>query len=95
MKTQEEVARQITALKEVRPKVRPHSVFGTSNLAQLDAQVDVLENLLDNDDIHDQYDRSGTEEETLSAALEARQWIEGESEEDDLATGYPLLKNSH
>lgn len=91
-KTQKEVEEQIATLKEIRPKVRPHSTFGTSNLAQLDAQVDVLENLLDTDEIHDRYDRCGTEEETLSAALDARQWIDGESEEDDLATGWPLLK---
>lgn len=90
MKTQKDITKQIAALKEIRPKVRPHSVFGTDNLAQLDAQVAVLEGLLDNSDIFDEYDHSGIEEETLSAALAARQWIDGESDEEDLAAGYPL-----
>lgn len=92
MKTAKEIKTQIAALKKVRPKVRPHSIFGTDNLAQLDAQVYVLENLSDNNDIYDEYDHSGIDEEILSAALEARQWLNGESESDDLATGYPLQK---
>ncbi|HUW45774.1 MAG TPA: hypothetical protein VMW50_08260 [Dehalococcoidia bacterium] len=90
MKTPAEIKIQIEALKKVRPKVRPYSVFGTDNLVQLDAQIDVLENNLDSTDIFDKYGHSGIDEEVVPAALEARQWIDGDSEFDDLASGYPL-----
>jgi hypothetical protein len=92
MKTPEEIKQEITALKTIRPKVRPRSIFGTDNLAQLDAQINVLENDLDNSDIYEEYDHSGIDEDVLSAAIDARQWMDGEGEEDDLASGYPLLE---
>jgi len=90
MKTKKEIQTEIKALKAVRPKVRPYSAFGDNNLEQLDAQVDVLENNLDNNEIYNKYDRSQYSEETVSAALDARQWIDGESEVESLAEGYPL-----
>lgn len=89
MKTKEQIKKEIEALKTVRPNVRPYSMFGDDNLAQLDAQVAVLENDWDNNDIYDEYDRAGLSEEILSSALYARQWIEGEND-DDLAEGWPL-----
>lgn len=92
MKSQKEIDEQITRLKEIKPKVRPYSAFGTDNLAQLDAQVTVLEKNLDNDEIYDRYDRAGLDEETLMGALEARNWLNGESEYDDLAEDWPLIK---
>ena len=90
MKTQKEITKQIKALKAIRPKVRPRSAFGTDNIAQLDAQVDVLENDLDNNEIYEKYDHSGIDEETLMGALDARQWMEGESDIENLAEGWPL-----
>ena len=56
MKTKEEIKKQIEALKAVRPKVVPSSAFGTDNLAQIDAQIVVLEENLDISEIHDRYD---------------------------------------
>lgn len=90
MKTQKEIEQQIVALKEIRPKVCPFSIFGNDNLAQLDAQVDVLENCLDNDDIYEKYDHSSTDEEILGAALYANEWIDGNYGVDNLAEDYPL-----
>lgn len=90
MKSKKEIHKEIKALKDIRPKVRPRSAFGTDNLEQLDAQVDVLENNLGNEEIYDKYDRCKFGEETFSAALDARQWIEGKSEEESLAEDYPL-----
>lgn len=89
MKTEEEIKKEIKALKAVRPKVRPHSMFGDDNLAALDAQVDVLENDLDNDDIHDKYDHVGSSEYVFESALHARDWVD-ENETESLAGGWPL-----
>jgi len=89
-KTQKEVEAEIKALQEIRPKVRPRSAFGTDNIQQLDAQIKVLEEDLENDEIYNEFDHSGIDEETLMAALDARQWIDGESGEENLHSGYPM-----
>jgi len=92
MKTKEQITKEIEALKAVRPNVRPRSMFGDDNLGSIDAEIDVLENDMDNDDIYDKYDRTQYSEYILSSALYARQWINDE-EDDDLAEGWPLKEN--
>ncbi len=92
MKTQKEIDAQIQRLKDVRPKVRPFSFFGTDNLECLDAMVRVLEQDMDSDDIWDRWDRDEEDFDVRSNADGALKWREGESEEDDLAQGFPLLK---
>jgi len=88
-KTSKQIKALVKKLKALRPKIRPYSMFGGDNIAQLDAMVDVLENELDNDEIFDKYDRDEFAEETLEAALEAKQWMDGDSDED-LADGWPM-----
>lgn len=95
MKTQEEIKKEIKALKAVRPKVRPFSIFGDDNLADLDVVLDVLEHDLDSDDISDRYDHAGASEELLMTAFHARDWMDGEGEEDSLAEGYPLKEGEN
>lgn len=90
MRTQEDIKDEIEALKAVRPKVKPHSIFGDDNLAMLDAQVDVLENNLDPDDIYDKYDHTDASEYVLEGALEANNWRDGYSESNSLAEDMPL-----
>ncbi|KKM20487.1 hypothetical protein LCGC14_1645020, partial [marine sediment metagenome] len=51
MKTQEQIDEQIRLLEEARPGVRPFSVFGDDNLAQVDAMITVLEEGLDEGDV--------------------------------------------
>jgi hypothetical protein len=75
MKTKKEIQKEIKYLKSVRPKIRPRSIFGTNNLAILDAMIDVLENNLGNNEIFDRYE--GTQEGTLIGALDARSWLDG------------------
>lgn len=90
MKTKEEVKKEIEALKAVRPKIVPRSIFGDDNLAMLDAQVNVLEDDMDDDDIYDRYDHADVSEHVLEGAIDARRWINGESECDSLAEDMPL-----
>jgi len=96
MKTKEQIQTEIEALKIVRPNVRPRSAFGDDNLAALDAQVQVLENDWDNNDIYDEFDRCAIQESVLESALYARQWINDEEDPDDggLAEGWPLKEKS-
>jgi len=90
MKTKKEIEKQIKALKDVRPKIVPRSAFGDDNLAQIDAQIAVLKENMDIDDIYSKYDHSGVSEETLDAAQTAREWRDGDSDIEDLAADWPL-----
>jgi len=92
MKTQEQIKKEIKALETVRPKIRPRSMFGDDNLAGLDAQIEVLENDWDDDEIYNRYDHAGSSEYILESALAARQWIDDEEDPDceGLACEWPL-----
>ncbi|MCK5608352.1 PD-(D/E)XK nuclease family protein [Candidatus Pacearchaeota archaeon] len=92
MKTEEQIKKEIEALKIVRPNVRPRSMFGDDNLAAVDAQIAVLENDWGSSDIYDEYDRCAVQESILESALYARQWIDDKEDPDDgsLAKGWPL-----
>jgi len=95
MKTKKQIKKEIEALKTVRPKVRLHSMFGDDNLAALDAQIEVLENNWDGNDIYDKYDHADFSEYILESALDARQWIDDLlTEVDSLAEDWPLEENS-
>jgi len=89
MKTQKEVEQQIEALRGIQEKVRPYSAFGDSHLDAIDAQIKVLEEDMENDEI--EYEFESEAQNVLMAALDARQWIDGESDIDDLAADYPLI----
>lgn len=90
-KTKEETEQQIIKLKELRPKVRPYSAFGDDNLAKLDAQVKVLEEDMDSDEIWDEWPQEESDMGIRMAAEEAANWLVGKSEADDLAEDWPLI----
>jgi len=94
MKTEEQIKIEIEALKTIRPNVIPTSLFGDDNLAAIDAQIAVLEDDMDNDDIYDTYDHCDSQESILESALQARQWIDDEEDSDceGLACEWPLRK---
>lgn len=92
MKTKEQVTEEIEALKTVRPSVRPTSMFGDDNLGSVDAQIEVLDEYLDDDEIHDRFDVASSSEYILESALAARQWMDDEEDDDceGLACEWPL-----
>ena len=92
MKTQEDIKVQIERLKAIRPDVRPTSAFGDSNLDKLDAQVKVLEEDMDSGDIWDEWPEEESDMETRMAADDARNWLDDESDIEDLATDWPMKK---
>ncbi len=92
MKTKEQITKEVEALKTVRPNVRPTSMFGDDNLGGIDAQIQVLENDWDNNEIYDRYDHASSSEYILEAAQAARQWMNDEEDPDceGLACEWPL-----
>jgi hypothetical protein len=67
---------QLTKLKEMKPKVRHFSMFGDDNQAAIEAQIQVIEKDMTEDDIYDEYESYYD----IHSALEARQWLDGDSE---------------
>lgn len=92
MKTEEQITKEIEALKTVQPNVRPTSIFGDDNLAAVDAQIMVLENDWGSSDIYDEYDHIGSSEYVLDAAIAARDWLNDDEDPDceGLACEWPL-----
>ena len=92
MKSEEQIKKQIEALEKIRPNVRPYSAFGDDNLAALDAQIKVLKDDMDNDDIWDEWPEEEADLHTRDSAFEARRWPDDEAESDNLAKDWPLIK---
>lgn len=85
-----EVAAEIEKLREMMPYIRQTTGFGDDNHEAIDAQICVLKERMGNDDIYDRYqpqnddgtpDESGNDSHMLNNALEALQWLEGETAE--------------
>lgn len=79
----DEIAAEIATLTEMQPKVRWHSAFGDDNRAAIEAQINVLQNRMTDDDIYDEYEdpEDPDNRHALDNALEAWAWLNGESEE--------------
>jgi len=92
MKTQKEIDKQIEALKAVRPRVKPFGAFGNDNLANLDAQIMVLEENLDSEDVWDYWPDEEGDMEIRMSADDAIAWRDDESDIEDLAEDWPLIK---
>lgn len=85
-----ELVAEIAALQELRPKIRPRSMFGDDHLAAIDAQIEVLSEQMSGEKIYDRYyveDERKTDvptpesENILHNAMIARQWLDGDEPE--------------
>jgi hypothetical protein len=89
MKSQEVINKEIEALKEIKPRVREYNFFGDSNHEAIEAQIKVLEDLMSEDDIWDNWPEN--ESTIRDAALEAWAWLNNESKYDNLVSGWEEL----
>ena len=76
MRTPDEVLRQIEGIRKQRERLPEHNFFGDDNYAAFDAQIEILQGSKTYDDYED--DESYTETE----AYRAKEWLEGNSDED-------------
>lgn len=98
-KTAEEIGAELAKLRELAPKVKPHSVFGDDNLAAIEAVIEVLEEVLDSDEVHERWGEEAFlapeefEQSVLDAAVRAVDWMEGRLADDEEAPseGWPLI----
>lgn len=76
-----EVAEEVQKLRELRPKVERFQSSGEDAWLVIDAQIDVLENTLDQNEILGMYGDTTSEEfdeHELNGALNACKWVEGD-----------------
>ncbi len=83
-KSAKEVEKEVAKLREMKPTVLRTSSFGDNHHDAIDAQIEVLKESLDNDDIYDRWGSSEDEDEDrphniLDAALDAMGWMDGGS----------------
>lgn len=91
--TAEQIAQEVSELKNLRDRVRRYTSFGEDNRAAIDAQIDVLENNLDEDSIYDRYDWEGNDRQ-LSNALDALSWLTDETEFAPSIEWRPLIRKT-
>lgn len=91
----QQVKDEITALRELRDKIPKRSKFGNDNLARIDAEIDVLEHNLSEDEIVSRYGTDAVTEKFADAdidiyqeAMYARQWIDGEAQDGAMSDGW-------
>ena len=84
-RTPEEITRQIEGLKKMKTTIPERSHFGDENWAQIDAQLDILEDKAELDSFYNDEDSEEYEDgdnDIYFAAEEAEQWMNFEREED-------------
>lgn len=90
--TQEQITAEIAKLKDLAPRIRQHDAFGGNNRAKIDAEIRVLEKNMTHDQIDEHWDGMSHHERDVNwDAHEARDWMDGESEEESLAAGWEGL----
>lgn len=88
MRTQEEKNQVIEALKAQKKNLPEYSMFGTPNHQRADAQIQVIDQNMDDEEITEEwgeeYDDDGTPNDIAVGAMEIYNWLEGELETEDI-----------
>jgi hypothetical protein len=74
MRTQKEIDEQVTWLKTNKNKIGQFNVFDEDNHAEIDAEIEVLEEHLDEDDCQEKVDNGDWTEGQMEAARDALNW---------------------
>jgi len=98
--TDAEIKAEIKALRELQPHVRRTNAFGDDNQEAIGAQIYVLEQRMDNDELYDRYEprddnREDTSEHKLEHALDAHRWMTGEGDGEKPSDGWRTLDQRH
>lgn len=94
--TYRQVEDEIAKLKEIKPNVRRYTFFGDDNWLAIEAQIDVLDNDLDEDEIYAKYENDNdaldATNAVLDSALGALRWMLGEEDESPSQGWQSLVK---
>jgi hypothetical protein len=87
--TNDEICLELTVLSSLKYTVPAHGMFGSDNLAALNAQIETIEKNLSEDQINANFDLRRWADDQRSAALDARRWLDGE--DDAPSTGWDYI----
>lgn len=98
MRTREEIQSEIKNLRTIKPRVLRTSKFGDDHHAAIDAQIEVLENLLTEDEVCDRHDNAADDEmfyadNEYDSGRDAANWLAGD-EDDAPSEGWGSLIQS-
>jgi len=92
MRSQEEIQTVVQALQELKPIIRRKAFFGDDNWEKIDAQIYVLQEDIDEDEIFDRYTKDD-DLDIRDAAFDAYAWKTGDDEIDLILDWQSLVVN--
>lgn len=93
MKTKTEIKAEADLLAKMKPNVRRTSIFGDDHHDSIDAQIRVLDEHLDEDEVRELAEDEGWEENVIDCAVQAVEWMEGNADEAPSTEWKDLLVN--
>jgi hypothetical protein len=86
MRSKEEIAAEIEALTAIKPRVPRLSFFREDNWRKIEAEIDTLQNVRDEDDVFAHFEEehgldADTQCPTRDAAISAAQWLVGDNDD--------------
>ena len=85
--TKAQATKELRELKKLRGMIPPRSAFGDDNIGKIDAQIDVLENELTENQIDYKY----IDFDIHDDAIYARQWLDGEALDESMSDNWRPL----
>ncbi len=94
MRGDAEVKVEIKKLQEIKPKIPEYTKFGGNNWEKIDAQIRVLKEDMDEEDIDAEWGGpiEDIDTELLNSAEEAMNWVNGDPEEAPHVDWMSLVK---
>jgi hypothetical protein len=89
--TPKAIKAEIALLEKMKPHVQHFSMFGDDNHEKIDAQIEVLRDNLDQDDIDEQWGEGEKDMEIRMSAERAMNWRDGENNEEPPSEGWMIL----
>lgn len=94
MRHEPEIKTEIKTLRKMQPNVRKTSIFGDNHHDAIEKQIEVLlDDSIGPDEIYDEHDTGDITENVKSAAIEAIDWREGDSDDAPSEDWKSLLVN--
>jgi len=92
IKTQDEINEEIKKLREMKPKVRRYTRFGDDNHEAIDAEIQVLEENVTEDDTYRWEEDGDFSQHACESARSAILWRDGDEDESPSESWELLVK---